>query len=208
MEQIRCNKIDVLKGLLIILVVMGHAEVKFVHDVVFLSHMPLFFIISGLLLKKERLMEGTKYIKNKIRNLMVPYFTYLIIDLFFVRRDYTTGSIIRVLWGGRAISGVYWYITCFLFTSLLLYVLIKTFSDKMSKVLIFMGGGIAVIELHLVNKIHLLQSPGIPWNLNVSLMALVCVGIGFFYKDKIKEMLESDLKRYDLLAGGITVSLA
>lgn len=39
----------------------------------------------------------------------------------------------------------------------------------------------AVIESHLVDKIHFLESPGIPWNFDVALMALVYIGIGFFY---------------------------
>ena len=115
MEE-RKKNIDIFKGLLIILVVVGHYDTDIVHDVIFLFHMPLFFIISGLLLKKDHLMEGTKYIKTKIQNLMIPYVVYLVIDLFFIRQDYAAGSIVRALWGGRAVSGVYWYITCFLFT--------------------------------------------------------------------------------------------
>lgn len=70
------------------------------------------------------------------------------------------------------------------------------------------NGGMAIIESYVVDKVHLLQSPSIPWDLDVSLIALIYVGIGFFYKDKIKELLESDLKRYDLMASGITGSLA
>jgi hypothetical protein len=38
-------------------------------------------------------------------------------------------------------------------------------------------------------------------------MALVYVGIGFFYKDEIKELLESDSKKYDAMAGLIAVGL-
>lgn len=38
-------------------------------------------------------------------------------------------------------------------------------------------------------------------------MALVYVGIGFFYKDKIKELLESKLKKYDLTAGIVLIAL-
>ena len=65
----------------------------------------------------------------------------------------------------------------------------------------------AVIESHLVDKIHLLQSPGIPWNLDVSLMALVYISVGFFYKNKIKELLESEPRKYDFAAEIITVLL-
>ncbi len=139
-EKIRSNEIDIFKGLLIILVVVGHYDSDIVHDVIFLFHMPLFFIISGLLLKKERLMEGTQYMKAKIQNLMFPYFIYLIIDLFLIRHDYAVGSIVRALWGGRAVPGVYWYITCFLFTLFLFSIMVKYLSEKATKCLILMGG--------------------------------------------------------------------
>lgn len=186
MEQSRCKEVDIFKGLLIILVVVGHYDSDIVHDVIFLFHMPLFFIISGLLLKREHIMEGTKYIRTKIQNLMIPYSVYLIIDLFLIRRDYAVGSIVRALWGGRAVPGVYWYITCFLFSLILFFGLLRKFSDKTVKRVILIFGGGGVIESHIVEKVHFLQSPGIPWNLDVSLIALVYVGIGFSIKIKLK----------------------
>lgn len=69
----------------------------------------------------------------------------------------------------------------------------------------FNGGGTAILESHIVNKIHFLKSPGIPWNLDVALMALVYIGIGYFYKKQIKTLLESDLLRYDIAASTIAV---
>ena len=206
MEE-RKKNIDIFKGLLIILVVVGHYDSDIVHDVIFLFHMPLFFIISGLLLKKDHLMEGTKYIKTKIQNLMIPYVVYLVIDLFFIRQDYAAGSIVRALWGGRAVSGVYWYITCFLFTLFLFSVMVRYLSEKATKCLILMGGGTAVLESHIVNKIHFLKSPGVPWNLDVALMALVYIGIGYFYKKQVKTLLESNLLEYDIVASLIAVGL-
>lgn len=59
-----------------------------------------------------------------------------------------------------------------------------------------------------MDRVHFLKFPGIPWNLDVALMALVYVGIGFFYKDKIKELLECDSRRFDLLSGLIAVALS
>ena len=59
----------------------------------------------------------------------------------------------------------------------------------------------------MVDKIHLLQSPGIPWNLDVALIALVYVGIGYFYKDKIKGLLENEAVKIDVAAGVIAVLL-
>ena len=69
------------------------------------------------------------------------------------------------------------------------------------------GGGLAVLESHLTEYIDLLESPGIPWNLDVSLMALVYIGIGFYCKDGIKIILESKDKKYDFIAVIITVVL-
>ena len=175
--------------------------------IIFLFHMPLFLVLSGLLLNRTKLVAEKSYLIGKTKSLLLPYMIYLTIDTFFIQRQWSIESLVEVIWGGRAIGGVYWYITCYLFTIFIFAILLRKFPDRMVKGLILVGGGIAVIESHLVDKVHLLQSPGIPWNLDVSLMALVYVGIGFFYKDKIKELLESESKKYDLVAGIVVVVL-
>lgn len=71
----------------------------------------------------------------------------------------------------------------------------------------FRGGGLAVFESHLIKYINFLEFPGIPWNLDVSLMAIVYIGIGFYCKDKIKIILEDEEKKYDLIAVVIIVVL-
>lgn len=58
----------------------------------------------------------------------------------------------------------------------------------------------AVIESHLTEYITILESPGIPWNIDVSLMAMVYIGIGFYCKNRIKIILESEEKWLDLAA--------
>lgn len=202
----RNSKIDIIRGLLIVFVVIGHYAVGGIHDFIFLFHMPLFFMISGVLLKREHLVKKD-WITNRIRNFMIPYVVYLFADLFLVRHDYSIGLIVRALWGGRAISGVYWYVTCYIFTLLVLFFMIKRLSDKMVKTLILVGG-IAVLESHLIDKIHILCSPGIPWNLDAALMALVYVGIGFFYKKHIIGLFEEKSTKYDMMACLTALGLA
>ena len=197
--KLRNQNIDILRGLLIILVVIGHFNNGIMHDIIFLFHMPLFFMISGFLLKREHLTEKN-YIVNKSKSLMMPYAVYLLIDLFLIRRNYSINSIVHTLWGGRAVPGVYWYVTCFLFTLFLLSIMTKYLSDATVKALILIGGGIAVIESHLIDKIHFLRSPGVPFNLDVALMALVYVGIGFFYKKQIKQLAEAKSVKYDVIS--------
>lgn len=60
----------------------------------------------------------------------------------------------------------------------------------------------------LSRLISLLQSPGIPWNLDVSLLALVYLALGFFYKNQIKSMMQSKSRRYDIAAIALSIALA
>lgn len=199
----RTRSLDIAKGILIILVVSGHAQTDLVHDIIFMFHMPLFFVISGFLMKREKLLR-VGYARRKIKHLIVPYVLYLILDTLFVQKTISAHDWAYAIWGGRAITGVYWYTTCYIFALFILTILLKNSPDKIVKILILVGGGIAVFESYLVDGIHFLQFPGVPWNLDVSLMALIYIGIGFFYKKYINELLQSDLRRYDLIAG-ITV---
>ena len=202
----RSQSVDIAKGILIILVVIAHAQVDMVHDIIFMFHMPLFFVISGFLMKRETLVK-VGYVRGKIKHLMIPYMTYLVLDMLLVRKTLSVHDWMYAIWGGRAVTGVYWYITCFIFTIFMLTILLRKFSDRIVKGLILVGG-IAILESHLLDRVHFLKFPGIPWNLDVALMALVYVGIGFFYKDKIKELLECDSRRFDLLSGLIAVALS
>lgn len=195
----RTQSVDIAKGILIILVVVAHAQADIVHDIIFIFHMPLFFVISGFLIRQEKLLK-TGYVRGKIKHLIIPYMIYLMLDMLLVRKTLSVHDWMYALWGGRAVTGVYWYITCFLFTLFLLSTLLKKFSDRTIKSIALIGGGISVIESHLIDKIHLLQSPGVPWNLDVSLMALIYLSIGFFYKDKIKQLSEFESRKYDLAA--------
>lgn len=81
------SEIDIAKGIGIILVVLGHSLVFFrsqsvleksriIQDLIFCFHMPLFFILSGILNRK--ILRGEKQkdiIISKIKRLLVPYFT-------------------------------------------------------------------------------------------------------------------------------------
>lgn len=195
----RKSQIDVIKGLLILLVVIAHYERNTLHDIIFLFHMPLFFIISGFLLKEKRLYDK-KYLKDKVKGLMIPYFFYFIIDIFIFRRNYSLSAIISIFWGGRYVAGTYWYITCFLGTLLIFAFLKSKLSDKTCKLLIFIGGCIAVIESHLTECIPLLNNPGVPGNLDVCLIALVYIAIGYYNKELIRRWLYDRKCKYDYIA--------
>lgn len=59
-----------------------------------------------------------------------------------------------------------------------------------------------------MDKIHFLQSPGIPLNLDVTLMALVYVRIGFFCKKQVKQLAEIKSVKHDVISCVIATGLA
>ncbi|MBO4903502.1 MAG: acyltransferase family protein [Lachnospiraceae bacterium] len=99
MEQSkRLQYLDLVKAFGIILVVLGHIE--YISDPLrtWLSsfHMPVFFIVSGILLahKQEDSLSFDTLLKKKTRGILIPYFwfslLYFFIDIFNVWRGKIT----------------------------------------------------------------------------------------------------------------------
>ena len=71
-------KIDILKGIGIIMMVFRHARGPY-SDFVVLFHMAIFFIASGYLINSYALSNGKdlgQYIKRKLLGLWRPYFAF------------------------------------------------------------------------------------------------------------------------------------
>lgn len=69
----RVEWIDIAKGIGILLVLIGHVCDKhtFLWNFITLFHMPLFFIISGYVLKLDKPIK--LFLKSKLMTLWVPY---------------------------------------------------------------------------------------------------------------------------------------
>lgn len=86
---IREEWVDVLKGVLIGFVVIGHCIItlnpadnfqRIVLVLIYTIHMPMFFILSGYTLKvKKNLIE---FIVKKLKTIMAPYLMFVIVDTF------------------------------------------------------------------------------------------------------------------------------
>lgn len=75
----RDNVLDILKGLGIFLVVMGHTTRGASGHWIYLFHMPLFFIASGCLYAIDK--GGS--ISGKVRGLVRPYFIFSLLFFFY-----------------------------------------------------------------------------------------------------------------------------
>lgn len=85
MKNRRVDYLDMVKGIGIILVVMGHSEylAKNALAVIYSFHMPLFFIVSGMINCHIREYERPigQLIKKKFCTLMIPYAVFSLIYL-------------------------------------------------------------------------------------------------------------------------------
>ncbi|GCH86208.1 acyltransferase family protein [Escherichia coli] len=124
----RLGYIDAVKGFGIILVVYVHIISGLSSYVIYLFHMPLFFIVSGILFKEPN--DKNKFIVGKVKSLIVPYFSYSIL-LFVVFSSYNImrdgydsklmiKQLIKMVYGGQVMTGwfgVFLVYSCYVFHS-------------------------------------------------------------------------------------------
>lgn len=140
-EMERDYRIDAIKGILIILVVVAHSRSEgILHDFVFLFHMPLFFVISGYFCK-EKVKLDKAYIKKLCTRYLIPYLAYMALILLVLDHNFKFSHFIRLVYGGRALGSTYWYMTCLVFALFLFTLIRNKFSDISAKCLILVGGG-------------------------------------------------------------------
>ena len=79
----KINYIDYSKGIAILFVIFGHVYWgnNIVTTWIYSFHMPLFFIISGFLLKLNKNKDTKSMILKKFKSLMVPYILFSIISI-------------------------------------------------------------------------------------------------------------------------------
>lgn len=157
----RLNWIDVAKGILIILVIMGHTHINYYSDFIINAfHMAAFFILSGMTFKAD--YKITVFFKKQIKGLLLPYIIFCIIILvYFSLRAYIFHDAFSIMSGlksivlpisGRDTTSVYglWFFPCLFFAKLTLYLCIKAWNYK-KPLSILLASGIIILCL-LINK--------------------------------------------------------
>lgn len=128
----RLEEFDIMKGVLIILVVIGHTSLlpQYCSEVVYWFHMPVFFMITGFLTNRWISFGNRTLLKHKFISLSIPYFSYCIIFYLIMGNEPVWKFLIKTLLAGRLnitlYSFPYWYIGS-LFIALFIYGTIKLF---------------------------------------------------------------------------------
>lgn len=165
-EQSRAERlpwIDILKGIGIILVVVGHIySNSTIFKWLYSFHMPLFFFAAGWVYRERSVIVD---IKRRIQTVVVPYFSFGILILIYwqviERRFRDTNisfseSLLGLLLGkyDKLVFNVHlWFLPCFFVTVVLFNVIVNIGGKKTAYIVSILMSGIYII----------FPLPGLPW---------------------------------------------
>ena len=91
--------IDILKGVGIILVAVGHNPwlLKMLSKYIYWFHMPIFFILSGFLFNGK--YDFASWTKRRFTHILVPYFMFVLVYIVAVKLIVSIGIINTSTWG-------------------------------------------------------------------------------------------------------------
>ncbi|MFJ5770844.1 acyltransferase family protein [Psychrobacillus sp. NPDC093180] len=205
MTQKRLTWVDVTKGFLMILVVIGHypGELNFPFiKYIYWFHMPAFFLLSGIFFKEIKDDQNTKgTIKKRFMQLMVPYLFFLFVitairySMELALGNFELSWYLQDLWKlviagrfARGAYGVFWFVTTLFFTYLLFMWMTKYLSRIKQVMLLVIFYLVAHLEsifaMHVISGGPAEAAQTIPmlWNLDVVLMAIVYFSLGYYAK--------------------------
>lgn len=187
----RIEYIDKLRGIAMLLVLIGHNDTIFTPNI-YSFHMPLFFFISGLL-HNNKYNNFRGFTKRKFISIVIPYFILALIlyiiwiplihfqgiviskeDIIrnFIGIFYSQGSINYMWWGIQL-----WFLPCLFITSVIFY-----FVEKLNKRLV-------IIYIFFISSIGFFLSEFIEfnflWSFDIALVGVLFYGSGFLLKDKL-----------------------
>lgn len=193
------KQFNILKGLGILLVVIGHVFMHGkIHNFIYLFHIPLFYFISGYFFKEKYIDNILGFIKKRFLRLYVPYiywgvFFIALINLF-VLWNLIDDSPITIVSGFKSaillclfkyippLSGAIWFLKS-LFISNILFVFIRKISMLLNKKYSIHLTILISISLYIIGV--MLQNHDIRFSMYSSLNRELCVTmfvcIGWFY---------------------------
>lgn len=159
----RLEYLDYIKGFSILLVILGHIydSSKFIKIWIYSFHIPLFFIISGALIKytniKKRSMKNI--IVSKFKSLIIPYvcFELITILILMIKNDFTLGAfkqnvVESILMYCKA--GATWFLPC-IFVAEIVYIIVLKYI-KNNKINIIFSLSIFLIPFFIKTENHYL----------------------------------------------------
>lgn len=139
MQNNRIDWIDKAKGIATLMVILGHMPIPgFLCVIIYSCHMPLFFMLSGYILRDKGETVGT-FCKRKMKALLKPLLQYSIILIIFHFCFYTLivkslsvtsvkneiiGLVIQMKNGGEYSSSL-WFLPCMFLAIIIVFLFIR-----------------------------------------------------------------------------------
>jgi len=187
----RLDYIDNAKAMAILLVIIGHTDgiPHFLEIFIYSFHMPAFFFLSGYLVKDSKLgIKFKTYAGIQFRNLIIPYLFFAVFSLLysilnnFISRNPIDlySKLLGIAYGncdGLVVNRVLWFFTCLFVTSLLFYLLFKALKKAYLVMLVSLATCLLFMYFHNPSQMRM------PWNLDLSIIALFFFAAGKFYSE-------------------------
>ena len=189
----RFESLDAMRGIGILLVVVGHSGIpNILQWWIWSFHMPLFFFLSGVLFKRGKTSDF-QFIKRKTRSLLLPYFIYSFLIIFIQRlfdvkiEWIDNDKLLLNGWDGLAL----WFIPV-LFLSEVAWLYIDKIKIPRIEMIVLIVAVLIGYYLSIKN-IHL------PYKLEVVFTSIFYYGIGALFSDKVKQYAETNTNAITIL---------
>lgn len=170
------NYLDLAKGIGIILVVLGHIEYisKDLRVFIVSFHMPLFFIISGILLNISGVHERKfkTILSKRIRRIFLPYLYFSVLDIIIyicyfmlTKRDGGWNTVFMDSLQTLTLYGisVLWFLPALFFSELILIALLKKFKTAASTVISIVLAALSLLLSPILEAANAAYGASIPF---------------------------------------------
>ena len=193
----RDESFDILKGILIILVIVGHTSLPGVLEhIIYWFHVPCFFMISGALQNWSTPVKT--YLSKRFYSYVLPYFIWSILLFIIFLPESPLKYLVRILYGGTlnslCFSYPFWFINALFISSVICRLLLYLFGRLNMR----WGGQILMVVLAILflwarYTMGLTEGWALPWSIELIPFILIYFAEGVisvsvihrFYKNRV-----------------------
>ena len=183
----RVRSIDITKGVLIVLVVLGHvipSSHPRLHAFLYLFHIPAFFIVSGMTHSAIDKGHLSQAIFKLSRTYLLPYLSFLILVAIFTHVFLYDIPVKSLILGGSWLNGtlgVFWFITVLYMTKVIFTVVGAFVKKRVAQIVII--GILSVVGVGSLIFINVATVPfNLFWDIQVVPLALLFFALGYYFR--------------------------
>lgn len=186
--------IDMLKGYGMVLMILGHCLLPFnLNSLIFIFHMPLFFVISGFLFKDRDIAD---IINNNVKRVILPYVVTGVIIWIFkaIGGQWNWGFSLLLGNGSRPVFdssllkqfhvGPLWYLIAFTWATVFYHFILKIWSNWVKALLLVVLFEVSILLCTSIGILPFDISIGpLPLDLFQAIPATLFMFAGYLYKE-------------------------